>query len=140
MKKRITILSAVALLTFIFGSLAFSQSGPFLIKKEQVNGITVISGGVGQDERDYMQDMADQFSTKIILSLKSGNYLARVPVTIKDSGGEKVLEMETNGPWLYAELPQGRYTVTASYEGEAMEKQVNVPQSGQATVYLQWED
>jgi hypothetical protein len=39
---------------------------------------------------------------------------------IKDASGKTVLEAESNGPWFYAKLPSGDYTITAAL-GEAYE-------------------
>jgi len=49
-----------------------------------------------------------------------------------------VLQTESDGPWLYAHLPAGTYSVTAQQVGNAQMKHVTVTRSGQARLNFSW--
>ena len=49
----------------------------------------------------------------------SGEYLSAVRVNILDARRETVLTAESKGPWFFAQLAPGDYTVEASVPNEA---------------------
>ncbi|MGZ9076415.1 MAG: hypothetical protein ACXW13_11630, partial [Burkholderiaceae bacterium] len=51
------------------------------------------TGGVGLEESDRMKQMADKFSLQLIVSSRSGAYLADTRVTILGANNQKVLDM-----------------------------------------------
>jgi len=53
-------------------------------------------------------------------------YLASVNVEIKNHQGEVVLKTATDGPYLYAKLPNGKYLITAEFEGKSKSRHVAV--------------
>jgi len=53
-------------------------------------------------------------------------YLAGTHVAIRDASGNTVLDTDSDGPFLLARLPDGRYTIEASNKGERKSVQVDV--------------
>ena len=61
-------------------------------------------------------------------------------VLIKDKNGTEVLEAVSDGPLLFARLPEGVYIVEATAMGKTLEQTVHVPSKGQARLYFTWKD
>lgn len=126
----------VALLIALFVMpLAWSQQ-PLQVQEQQ--GVTFVSGGFGQEERDQLQAMQGQFNLRLVFALDAGNYLAGVDVRIKDQQGRTLVETRSDGPFLMANLPAGTYTVAADYKGDEKERSVNVGSQGMIEATFTW--
>lgn len=101
-------------------------------------GISYISGGIGMTEQEYLVERQDEFNLKLVFTLKEGNYVADVKVQLKDHAGKVLLEHSAPGPFFMAKLPAGRYTVSATYEGKTVEREVQVGENRLRTEYLRW--
>jgi hypothetical protein len=98
------------------------------------NGVNWLSGGVSEDERDAMRDAAPGFNLQVVVAMSgSGEYRADVPVTVENLNGEPVLNVVTDGPWLFANVPPGRYRVRT---GDGQERFVDVATTGRSVVYF----
>jgi hypothetical protein len=80
-----------------------------------------ISGGVGETERDGLKDQAEQFNFWLITAVKkSGAYLSGVNVRVLDAQNKKLLiTCSMDGPWLFVNLPAGRFHIETSYRESA---------------------
>lgn len=93
-----------------------------------------VSGGVGTEEREEMERTSGQYNLKAIFAVKGHSpFLSGVDVAIKDKSGDEVLTTVTDGPWLFAKLPPGQYTVDASSMGQSQSQRVSVGK-GQARI------
>jgi len=101
-------------------------------------GITYVSGGVGVDAEEQLLARQKNFNLKLLFTLVEGNYLADVNVALADAKGNKLLEHLADGPFFMAKLPEGQYTVSATYEGKTQTRRVNVGAGGLHTVHLRW--
>jgi hypothetical protein len=109
-----------------------------MVEEQVVQGVQLASGGVGLEERDYMEGLSDNFTVKLIFALEEGNYLSNIPVTI--SGEDLDISTETAGPWLFAELPPGSYEIEASYDGQQQRRTIEVSEGEpQQTMLFAWE-
>lgn len=103
-------------------AMAATMSEDFLaglmINQGEMNGVQFMSGGVGAEERAAMRQMARNYNTKLVFATRNGCYLADVKLSINAAGGKTLLDLTANGPWVYANLPDGEYHVTAVVEGE----------------------
>ena len=57
---------------------------------------------------------------------------------VTDSSGRTVIDELSNGPWLYAQLPAGNYTATATYNGKPVIQRFSVGNSGAKTAHFRW--
>jgi hypothetical protein len=107
---------------------------------EQTQGaVTFVTGGIGQDESDAMKQAQSSYPLSLSFIEKSkAEYLAKVDVTIKDQQGNTQLQATSEGPYLLAKLPDGRYTVTALYQGKSEVRQVNVAAARPQRVEFAW--
>ena len=102
------------------------------------NNVVFMAGGVGKGEMAEMEAMSDKYNLKVVLATQEGFYLAGCPVSIYDAQEMKVLEVDTHGPWLYARLPDGRYTVKAIHGGVEKKRSLQVD-DGLEVVMLHWD-
>lgn len=98
----------------------------------------VISGGIGLESRDQLAAKAHDYNTKLVFALSSREYVSDVDVDITSSAGRKVASHHTEGPWMYAQLPPGDYTVRATFNGNTLTKKVSVGKQGQKVVNFLW--
>jgi len=99
----------------------------------------VISGGVGMTARDHMSQRAEDYELKLVFAATpSGDYLAEIPVTIKDRNGNTVVNAVSEGPWMFVDLPTGMYTVQAQYDGRTETRRVAVTSGSQRIVYVRF--
>ncbi len=135
--KRLVLCFCSCLLVLAPTSSALSEKAGIL--KGERNGVSFMSGGVSKGERAEMEAGSGDYNLKIVLATLEGSYLAKLPVSIQDEVGNQVLELKTNGPWLYVKLPDGRYTVQATYAGSQKKRAARVDE-GLEIVMLHWKE
>jgi hypothetical protein len=102
-------------------------------------GYPYLSGGVGSDEREAMEERGKAFNLKLAFAEARGPFLADVRVVIADAKGVEIFSVDSAGPWFYIELPPGRYNVKATYKGQTKElRNVPVPRDKAAKRTLAW--
>lgn len=137
MKKILLILPFIlALIALNLGFSTAYGAAPF-IKESKMNGIHYVSGGVGLGERKALKKMAKDYDLKLVFAMHSGEYLSGVTVVINDPSGKRLFETVSNGPWLLADLPQGKYEITASYKDRKKVRKVKISE-GLQTVMFHW--
>lgn len=100
--------------------------------------VPYLSGGVGLDEREALNQTGRDYNLKLSFALTSGNYLGDVAVEIRDSAGRVALEAVSEGPWFFSKLPPGRYTVVVNCNGSTQQKAVQVSGMGQTVLNFFW--
>jgi hypothetical protein len=108
--------------------------------KGEYKGISYISGGIGLDERERLTSIGKNYSMKLVFAVKRREYLADVRVKIMDNSGKKVLDAVSEGPWFYADLPTGKFTVSASLSGREKQSTANIVKGkSQTTLRFYWD-
>lgn len=106
---------------------------------QTTNGITYVSGGVGDDEVAALQQVRGQYRLHLLFAVQgNGEYLADLPVTIANAQGLTLLQATSDGPFFFANLPAGTYRITATAEGSAITRTVMVPSSGGVEERFYW--
>ena len=130
-------MSVAMLLLAQLGPGASAQGLP---QPQTQGGVTFITGGVAEDSQQAMRAVSGQYNLRLLFAqLRTGAYFAQVPVEIRDSAGATVLRTVSNGPFLYARLNSGRYTVVASHNGVAQTRSADVPAAGGVDLNFYWE-
>jgi hypothetical protein len=107
-------------------------------------GIRYVSGGVGESERTELDALANEFNLHLMFATRnSGEYLSAVNVKILDANNHTLLTAVSKGPWFYAQLPPGRYTVEATPtghrgEGETQRQGANIDGSNRSKLDFYW--
>ena len=103
-------------------------------------GVDYVNGGVTSDEADQLRAQGSRYPLQIQFArtMPAGNaFVAGVGVRILDSRGTAVLSLPAADPILLADLPPGRYTVEAVYEGQMKRQEVTVGR-GHQKLGFQW--
>jgi len=114
-----------------------------LLQVHNDQGIRYVSGGVGEGERTELNALSNQFNLRLLFAMQgSGEYLSAVRVNILNARGETVLIAELKGPWFFAQLTSGDYTVEASVPGQAQQQPqrqtAHIESSGQSRLDFRW--
>ena len=98
-----------------------------IVEGQTVNGRRYASGGIGQGEVEQMRQMSDKFSLQLIVSSRSGAYLADMQVSIIGANSQKVLDAPLDAPWLLVDLAPGTYKVFVMHRnGQSQERNVTI--------------
>ena len=104
--------------------------------------VTYITGGVGQTEADAIKHVAKYYPLELEFLLKAkprDEYLAGVKVRIKDMHNKMVLNITSNGPFLLAKLPEGKYAVSAERNHDLMKREVYIVTKEHRRVVFEWQ-
>ncbi len=109
------------------------------IELHMENEVTFVSGGIGSCESQEMRKIAKDYQLELVFVQKTAtteSFLANIPVEVTDKKGSYVLDTVTKGPFLLAKMPNGRYTVTATFNGETKTQQVSITAKHQRVVFV----
>lgn len=70
-----------------------------------------VTGGIGDEELTMLKAVEDQFNVRILMSSNKGAYISQAALRIFDKDGKEVLADGFAGPYFYAHLPAGKYSV-----------------------------
>jgi hypothetical protein len=96
-----------------------------------------ISGGIGSEERSMFEQRKSEFNLEVKTALTSGHYLGNVEVSFIQ-GDRVVLQGVTDGPFFFAKLAPGKYTVHARYNDQELIQTVSAPESGMHEVMFRF--
>ncbi len=112
------------------------------LPQETVQGnVSYISGGVGKDESDAMKQAESRYPLVLEFSehaTAKGDFVADVNLTVEDASGNAVLTTSSAGPFVLANLPNGKYTVKADEHGKTHVRHVTVTNGKTERVSLVW--
>lgn len=123
MKRGAMVLSVCALAA-IAASVHAAQSG------NTKQGRPYVTGGVSIEELVALHGKRDTYSLWVVTAAKrSGAHLSDATVTITDANKNVMFDSRLAGPWLFLDLPLGRYEVAATFDGET-QKHITTIHSG----------
>jgi len=103
------------------------------------NGITYISGGVGDVEAKEMKRAAKDYDLMLTFATREhGAYLSDVKIDIEDAKGNSVLSTVSDGPIFLADMPPGRYHIKAETEGKVVGTDVQITGRKRVGTTLVW--
>lgn len=115
-----------------------SQAGAMLAGKT-AQGHAFVTGGVSKEELVELHSRRDAYNLWVVTAaMGSGAHLADVRVVIRDDKGQAVFDQKLHGPWLFIQLPLGRYEVEASLGKESHKRTTTLHRGDlhQAFVYF----
>jgi hypothetical protein len=121
--------------------LAFAALPSTLPPEQYQGGVTYVSGGIGQEEAQAFEAAASQYPLALEFAIKHtphAEYTANVHVIVTDTQGTRVLDTHSDGPFLLAKLPTGRYTVTAERHHETLTRTIHVANHKPTHVMFLW--
>jgi len=123
----------VAFSAVVFFAMAGITSAQDVGLKPQTSpeGIEYVAGGIGTGQRDALKAMRNEYNLRLSFARpQSGDYLADVKVLVENKQKEKVLDVVSSGPILYAKVPAGTYKVTAMYDNQKITKTATIRNGG----------
>ncbi|HTP99915.1 MAG TPA: carboxypeptidase-like regulatory domain-containing protein [Casimicrobiaceae bacterium] len=84
-----------------------------------------------------MKSLAVQYPLDLVF-LQNAEYLADVQVRITDAEGDVLLDTRSEGPYLLAALPDGRYTIIAECAGTSETRHANVSHGKHQMIVFEW--
>ncbi|MDO9313569.1 MAG: carboxypeptidase regulatory-like domain-containing protein [Burkholderiaceae bacterium] len=108
-------------------ALALSGSAHALQQGVTSGDRSYLSGGVSEEEREAMNAQRERFSLWVVTALRrSGEYLSAVRLTVTDAQQHIVFDEALDGPWLLIDLPIGKYTIEARFDGQAQQRATTI--------------
>jgi hypothetical protein len=131
---------AASLAALCMGATA-AHAAPALPAVQHMDGIEVLSGGIGHDEALAMQREAGHWPLALEFAVKDqrhADFAADVAVRIRDAKGHEVLHTTASGPFLLARLPAGLYKIDAGMQGRSLHREVHVQAGQPARALFLW--
>ncbi|MFT3850083.1 MAG: hypothetical protein QM739_15835 [Propionivibrio sp.] len=133
--------TAIALLLTLLLALASPSTASAqeeVLAPGSANGVPYLSGGIGDEEREAIEQARKRYNTKLVLAETSGSYVSNVSLTVATVLGEPILTLSGAGPLVLLQLPSGSYVVTADYDGRKAQKRFDVSDNAARTVIVAW--
>lgn len=112
---------------FIVALAALASNACALDEGRTEQGVPYVSGGVSLDEREALQAQRAQHSLWVVVAMAgSGAYTGDVHLLIRDAAGRTVFDHDLDGPWLFIDLPRGRYSVEAVWAGGRQQRRTDI--------------
>lgn len=145
--KHHPIVAAVSLASFTVVIAGVALAMPMnrlnnLPPEENYGAVTYRTGGIGESEAKAMQQAESQYPLSLEFvehARPRDEFLANVDVTIRDPAGTTTLRTVADGPFLLADLPDGRYTVIASEDGLQKVRHVTIASGKTEHVVIEWQ-
>ncbi|MEO8186718.1 MAG: hypothetical protein ABI580_05055 [Burkholderiaceae bacterium] len=118
-----TFKSTLLCASFFLASLTASAA---VVEGRTADDRAFVSGGIGLEESERLKQMADKYSLQLVISSRSGAYLADTSVAITRTNGQKILDLPLDAPWLLVDLPPGGYKVSVAHAGRTQERSVTL--------------
>ena len=132
MMKTLSIVLGAALVAASAGASAAITEG------RTANDRAYVGGGIGLEESERMKQMADKYSLQLIVSSRSGAYLADTRVTITGANSQKILDLPLDAPWLLVDLAPGNYKVVIAHAGMTQERNVTLASGTREQIVVQF--
>jgi len=103
-----------------------------------VGELTYLSGGVGIDEREAMRAQMGNYNLRLKFAAVGGAYLGKVMVQIVGRGGRTLLNTESDGPWMFIKMPNGKYKLVVENDGDSQVRNVDLSKKAVAAEIFRW--
>jgi hypothetical protein len=132
---------AVAFLVTSLTYLSPVAAGEAIEEKTQ-GAVRYATGGIGEAAVTAFKAAAPKYPLELLFAQKASPndvYLADVKVTVRQAG-KVVLDAESDGPFLLANLPSGKYQIEAVSEGVTKRQNVDVQSGKHRRVVFVWDE
>lgn len=103
--------------------------------------VTYLNGGSDPAQATAMNGAAARYPLELEFLWGRGakeSEIARVQWSVRNAAGHEMIDGSAGGPMVLASLPDGRYTVTATYDGDTLSRTVSVRKGMHDDVLLEW--
>ena len=129
-------MAAVAIIVALSASSALAQSQ--MPEAHQQGDIIYISGGIGADETAAIESVKGSYNLNVTSADKTGHFRGDTEIVISDMKRNVLLDVTTQGPLFYAQLPNGRYIVEGISEDQIRKQTIRINGMKPARVHFSW--
>lgn len=105
------------------------------------NGLSYMTGGIGDEEVLAMRPYAKKFTLNLLFSEGyAGQSVTDVNVNIYDEQSKLVFRIKGAKPVLYVNLPAGNYTILANNNGAKLRHKLTIEKNTHQRVILNWKN
>ncbi len=116
---------------------AATNSGDDILQPMQAGDITYITGGIGDEERDTLHEMAKNYNLRVMSASTDGSFTGEVHLLLLNAKGTTLLDTEM-GPLFFAQLHPGTYKLQATRGAQTKEKKIVVGHGKTSLVHFSW--
>ena len=135
------ILSSALAALLVPAAIAVASTNPDLPSRHVQGSVAYLSGGSDLAQAAAMRSESARYPLELDFLWGRGakeTPVAAVDWAIKDAAGHPLVGAPASGPVVLASVPEGRYTVTARYEGKEVSRAVNVRKGTHDTIVMEW--
>lgn len=131
--------------SFLVTSIAYlspAMAAEALPDEVRQGSVRYVTGGIGADAAAAFKQAAAKYPLEMLFAQKAvpnDVYLTGVKVTVRQSG-KTVLDTESGGPFLLANLPSGKYQIEAVSDGVTKRQAVDVQAGKHQRVVFVWDE
>ena len=133
--KHHTLLAVIAITAFSSAPAWADDNTPVV---QQQNGISYVSGGVGDEETAALEATKQNYDLRIMNADKTGHFNGNSHIVIRDAKNA-VLVDAASGPLFYANLPDGHYVVEGSHLDESKKQTVTISSNKPVRIRFIWQ-
>lgn len=125
----------------VVGVMFFSTGFAQIPDTQYSQGISYISGGVGEEESQAIVAEAKQWPLLLELSQLEGGrgvWIFGAKVKILNAQSKMIFDAQADGPYMLINLPVGEYVIEASYQGVTQKKGVSVKLNSSQKLSIFW--
>ena len=140
-KLRIAAGMAASCLALAMPAVAAPAADSHLPPAHEIGQVTYLSGGIGQTEAEAIKHVAKYYPLELEFLRKAkpkDEYLSQVKVRIKDMHDKMVLDVTSDGPFLLAKMPAGKYTVSVEHNGKLENRTVQIAPKEHRRLVFEW--
>ena len=106
--------------------------------QQMQNGeIRYVTGGIGDEERDGLKVMEKDYDLHVMSAAKNGSFVGDTQIKITSAKGTDLLTTVA-GPIFFADLPDGKYVLEASVNGEVRRQAFTAKHGKVVAIHLSW--
>lgn len=132
-------LSGAAVLAIALGFSSLVQASSPTV--QHYGNVDYITGGFGQEDSTAIKDAMSDYPLVLTFSSSDGGrgaYVSKVQVVVRDNNNATVLNVESQGPFLLARLPEGAYQIFATYRNQTHSRSVTLSDAKSTRVAFDW--
>lgn len=130
-------LGLLAALSLLVGGVASAQ----IPSTQHANGISYITGGVGEEESSAIVAESKQWPLFLELSqLENGRgvWIFGANIKIVNAKQQAVFEAQADGPYMLINLDAGDYLIEASYQGVVQKRAISLKANAPQKISIFW--
>lgn len=133
-----SVISSIAFLSINNSAYAEAENAQSI---QNISEVAYLNGGIGQEESSEIRSKAGSFNLRLYLSEgKPGQSITNAQITVTDKNDNVKLNIADGGPMLFLHLENGRYKISAQYNGITILRNVVIANHRGTNVYLNWKN